>query len=129
MKYEKGSIVLKSGTVFDDGNVDPKPCHPTLIPIGRNNVTEEVYYLIITSQIGEYARHEKEYYMIDGDMVKTAHLVVPSMINLKEIYKTKEFINTVGCLTPGMYKKAIQKFEAYQAEHPHRYYDEVRNLI
>lgn len=129
MEYKKGSIVLKSGTVFDNGDVDPRPCHPTLIPIGRDSVTDDVYYLIITSKVSKYAFYEEKFYLIDEDMVDTAHLEVLSMINLAEIHKDREFIDTVGGLPPFMYKDVIRKFKAYQEAHPHKYYEEVKYLI
>ena len=129
MEYKKGSIVLKSGMVFDNGDVDPRPCHPTLIPIGRDSVTDDVYYLIITSKVGKYAFYEDKFYLIDEEMVDAAHLEVPSMINLAEIHKDRKFIDTVGGLPPFMYKDVIRKFKAYQEAHPHKYYEEVKAFI
>lgn len=80
MEYKKGSIVLKSGTVFDNGDVDPRPCHPSFIPIARDDLTDDVYYLVITSKVGKYTRYEDKYYLIDEDLVEAVHLEVPSMI-------------------------------------------------
>ncbi len=129
MEYKKGAIVLKSGTIFDNGDVDPRSCHPTLIPIGRDSITDDVYYLIITSKVGKYAFYEEKFYLIDEDMVDEVHLEVPSMINLEEIHKDREFINIVGGLPPYMYKDVIRKFKVYQEKHPHKLYEEVKNLI
>ena len=129
MEYKKGSIVLKSGTVFDNGDVDPRPCHPSFIPISRDDLTDDVYYLVITSKVGKYTRYEDKYYLIDEDLVEAVHLEVPSMINLEEIHKDRKFIDTVGGLPPFLYKDVIRKFKVYQENHPHRYYEELKSLI
>ena len=129
MEYKKGSIVNKSGTVFDNGDVDPRFSHPTLIPIARDNVMDDVYYLIITSKVGKYNLYEEQFYLIDEDMVEMAHLDSPSMVNLREIHKTRDFGKIKGGLPPFLYKEVIRKFKAYQELHPHEHYEEVKNLI
>lgn len=129
MEYKKGSIVLKSGTVFDNGDIDPRPCHPTLIPLASDNITDDVYYLVITSNISKYLLYESKFYLIDEEMIEEAHLIVPSMINLAEIHKDRNFISTVGGLPPRLFKSVISKFKAYQDEHPHKYYNEIKAYI
>ena len=129
MEYKKGSIVLKIGTVFDNGDVDPRPCHPSFIPIVRDDLTDDVYYLIITSKVGKYTMFEDKYYLVDEDLVEAVHLEVPSMINLEEIHKDRKFIDTVGGLPPFLNKDVIRKFKAYQEEYQHRYYGELKSLI
>ena len=58
----------------------------------RDDLTDDVYYLIITSKVGKYTMFEDKYYLVDEDLVEAVHLEVPSMINLKRFIRIESLL-------------------------------------
>ena len=130
MEYGKGTIILKHGIIFKDSQTpDPRYCHPAMIAIATDSITDETYYLTLTSQIHNYAIYEDAYYLLGQDIFQTVSLDKPSMINLRNIYKERIFEKIVGGLPPKLYKDVMRKFKLYQGSHPDPLFEELKPWI
>ena len=130
MEYGKGTIILKQGIIFKDNQTrDSKICHPAMIAIATDSITDETYYLTMTSQVQKYALYEDRYYLLGTDLFESVNLDRPSMINLQNIYKERIRENKVGGLPPRLYKDVIRKFKAYQEENPDPLYTELKMCL
>ena len=130
MEYKKGTIVLKQGIIFKDNwERDSKICHPAMIAIATDNITDETYYLTMTSQVEKYLLYEDDYFLLDDDMIERVHLERPSMINLRNIYKDIIEDKTVGGLPPQLYKETINKLKMCQNKNPDPLYEELKPYI
>lgn len=129
MAYRKGSIEIQTDTRFKDNNkFDCRPCHPAVLPIASGYPAGEVYYLLVTSNVGRYLVFEDQYYSL-ADVWREAGLTKPSLINLQRIYKTSKPGNVVAGLPPKVYKDMIRKLKAYQDKNPDPLYEEIRAYL
>lgn len=129
MKYKKGTLVFAERTVFaDNGRYDNRFGHPAMIPIAVDDFCNEIYYLLLTSNIGRVNLYPDQYYDL-SDCWEEAGLQKPSLINLQHIYKGSGNMRTIGGLWPRLFKDVIKKLKEYQNMNPSKYYEEIRNLI
>ncbi|WP_274939993.1 hypothetical protein [Chordicoccus furentiruminis] len=127
MEYGKGTIILKQGIIFKDNQSrDSKICHPAMIAIATDSITDETYYLTMTSQVHKYAIYEERYFLLGQDLFEIANLDRPSMINLQNIYKERIREKKVGGLPPRLYREVIRKFKQYQETSPDPLYAELK---
>ena len=129
MNYGKGTIIFATRTVFaDNGQYDNRPGHPGMIPIASDDISNETYYLILTSNIGRLNICPEQYYDL-SEVWKEIPLEKPSLINLQNVYKGHISGDKLGGLWPRLYKDVIRAFKIYQEEHPCDLYDEIKNKI
>lgn len=130
MKYGKGTIILKKGIIFkNDQSRDPKICHPAMLVIATDSITDETYYLTMTSQVQLYALYEDRFFLLGTDLFKAVNLERPSLINLQNIYKDYVTEKKVGGLPPKLYKDVIRKFKEYQEKRPDPLFDELKMFV
>ena len=130
MEYGKGTIILKRGIIFKDNQLrDSKYCHPAMIAIATDSITNETFYLTMTSQIQKYVLYEEQYYLLGSDTFQIVNLDRPSMINLKNIYKEQINDRKVGGLPPQIYKQVIKKFKRCQEIAPDSLYEELKQYL
>lgn len=129
MEYKKGTVTRKKGTRFkDNGQIDPRPNgHPVMIPITSDNLCDTTYYLMIDSHPEKYVKYGNAYFNIED--WADVHLAVPSVVNLKVIYKDNVNERILGGFPPKSYKELIRAFKEYQEEHPDEYYDELKSKL
>ncbi len=129
MEYKKGTITKKKGTRFkDNGKEDPRPNgHPVLIPLASDDISMDTYYLMIDSHPEKYIMFGDAYYVLQE--WEEVHLEMPSVINLKTIYKDHVCERILGGLPPRSYKAVIAAFKEYQSEHPDEYYEEIKDKL
>lgn len=130
MEYGKGTIILKRGIIFKDTYTrDSKSCHPAMVAIATDNITDDTYYLTITSQVQKYTFDDECYYLLGKDLFESVNLDRPSMINLKNIYKDRVDEKKVGGLPPSLYKDVIRKFKKFQDSNPDPLYSELKTYL
>ena len=129
MEYKKGTITRKKGTRFkDNGQIDPRPNgHPVMIPLASDDISMSTYYLMIDSHPEKYVRFGNAYYTIED--WEDVHLEMPSVVNLKTIYKDHVNEKVLGGFPPRSYKDVIRAFKEYQEEHPDEYYEEIKSKL
>lgn len=129
MRDESGLMHWKKGIIFDNGEKDSKERRPTMILLGKNNVTGEYYYLAATSNVANYPAYCKKYFLIKNNLLHQLGLYLPTMINLEEIYKDKSFDGRMGHMPRSVCREVIKKFVTYQDEFQHKYYSEVKEVL
>lgn len=129
MNYGKGTIIYVARTKYGDNNrYDIRNGHPGMLPIAYDDIMQEAYYLMLTSNVHRYALYEEEYYSL-VDVWESIPLKKPSLINLKYIYKSKVDSGKLGGLPPGLYKGVIEKLKRYQEKNPCEHYAEIRDKL
>lgn len=129
MNYGKGTIIFATRTKFaDNGQYDNRSGHPGMLPIASDDVSDETYYLMLTSNISRLAIWPEQYYDL-SDVWKEIPLDKPSLINLQNIYKGHVSGDKLGGLWPQLYKSVIRALKDYQEEHPCELYNEIKNKI
>ncbi len=129
MEYGKGTIVLQSRSRFADGSYDPHGCRPTVIALASDSITDETYYLLITSQVRHYLTHPDEYFSLEEELWRDVGLMYPSLIKLDKVHKGHVSGDKEGGLPPNVYKQMIRKLKEYKAEHPDENYDEIKRKL
>ena len=129
MKYGKGTIIFARRTRFEDnGEYDNRSGHPGMIPIASDDITEDTYFLMLTSNTLKKESFPDQYYDL-SDHWKEVHLKKPSLINLKYIYKGHVSGEKLGGLTPQLYKDVIREFKKYQEKYPSENYGEIKGKL
>ncbi|WP_197017974.1 hypothetical protein [Lachnospira multipara] len=82
---------------------------------------------MIDSHPEKYVKYGNAYFNIED--WEDVHLEVPSVVNLKVIYKDNVNERILGGFPPKSYKKLIRAFKEYQEEHPDEYYDELKSKL
>ena len=99
-----------------------------MIPIAIDDFSDEIYYLLLTSNIGRAQIYPDQYYDL-SDHWEEVGLQKPSLINLQHIYKGNGGMKTIGGLWPRLFKDVIRRLKEYQNMNPSKYYEEIKNLI
>ena len=126
MVYKKGTIVFTRRTIFEDiGQDDNRSGHPGMIPITSDDVTGDVYYLMLTSNMLKKEAFPDKYYDLT-DCWEMIPLSKPSLINLETIYKGHDFGSKLGGLPPYVRKDVIRELKRYQEGNPCENYLEIK---
>jgi len=129
MNYGKGTIVFATRTRFaDNGQYDNRSGHPGMLPIASDDVTDETYYLMLTSNVARINIYPEQYYDLT-EVWEQIPLEKPSLINLQNIYKGHITSDKLGGLWPQLYKDVIRKLKEYQNQHPCENYEEIKSRI
>lgn len=128
MNYGKGTIIFARRTKFADNGRYDRTGHPGVLPIASDDMTDETYYLMLTSQVGKKFAYPDQFYDL-SEVWEEVHLKKPSLINLANIYVGRVSGDKMGGLMPQLYKDVIRKLKAYQNEHPCENYDLIKNRI
>ena len=129
MDYGKGTIIFATRTKFgDNGQYDNRKGHPGMIPIASDDISNETYYLMLTSNVSRINIYPDQYYDL-SDIWEEVHLEKPSLINLQYIYKGHISGDKLGGLMPKIYKDVIRRLKKYQEENPCELYDEIKSKI
>ncbi|MBO6207995.1 MAG: hypothetical protein J6O73_13785 [Lachnospiraceae bacterium] len=126
---KKGTIALAKGLVFENGEVDRKPCRPAMIAISADSLTGDLYLLALTSNIHKYEKFQESYYaLLEEDWID-AGLKVPSLINLNKVYRVKSVGEVKGGLRPTIYKDVIAKLKKYKERYKDDVYEQIKGKL
>lgn len=128
MSYKKGTIIFARRTIFADNGQYDLTGHPGLIPVAIDDYTDEMYYLLLTSNVSRILAFPNQYYDL-SNCWERVNLKKPSLINLRYIYKEHASGKKIGGLDPRTYKDVIRKLKIYQNEHPCEYYEEIKDRL
>ena len=126
---KKGTITLVRGLVFENGEMDKKPCRPTMIAISSDSLTGDIFLLSLTSNVHRYAEHQDSYYALEEKDWKDAGLQVPSLINLSTVYRVSSAGVVKGGLHPRVYKEVIDKLKAYKENHSDANFEQIKDRL
>ncbi len=129
MQYGKGSILLTSRAQFTDGSYDPHYLRPAMLALASDDISNETYFLLITSQVERYIAYPDEYFLLGEDLREQIRLRKPSLIKLDKVHKGKVSGNPTGGLPPQIYKAVIKKLGTYKEKHPDIIYDEIKSKL
>lgn len=129
MKYGKGTIIFARRTKFaDNGQYDNRAGHPGMIPIASDDLSDETYYLMLTSNVGRKNLYPEQFYDL-SEVWEEIPLKKPSLINLQNIYKGHIEGGKLGGLQPQLYKDVIRELKKYQEVHPCANYKQIKEKI
>ncbi len=129
MNYGKGTIIFARRTKFaDNGQYDNRAGHPGMIPIASDDISDETYYLMLTSNVGRKNLYPEQYYDL-SEVWEQIPLEKPSLINLENIYKGRISGDKLGGLWPQLYKDVIRELKRYQEEHPCENYEKIKGKL
>lgn len=129
MKYGKGTIVFTTRTIFaDSGKYDNRSGHPGMITIATDDVSDESYYLMLTSNLTKKIIYPDQYYDL-SEVWEQIPLNKPSLINLETIYKGRITGDKLGGLWPQLYKDVIKELKEYQKDNPCENYEIIKDRI
>ena len=127
MDYGKGTIAFKSGTVFKDGQIDPRKGHPVMLPIASDDISQETYYLLLDSHPEK--RIDKYIGYFNLLAWHEIGLPYPSTVNIRDIYKAHINGKALCGMPPKVYKEVIRNFKEFQEEHPDEFYEEIKGKL
>ena len=129
MNYGKGTIIFATRTKFaDNGRYDNRTGHPGMIPIASDDISNETYYLMLTSNMTRKEIYPDQYFDL-SDYWEDIPLEKPSLINLQNIYKGHISGDKLGGLWPKLFKDVIRALKEYQNEHPCENYEKIKDKI